>query len=110
MAQYEELDIDQGSTFRYLVEIQTSAGSAYVFDGVTITGDIKKTYKSLTTAASFTCTSPQDGQILLFLTDEQTGAITAGRYVYDIYINPTSGTRYRVLEGILNVTPSVTQQ
>ena len=109
MALYEELEIDQGSTFRYQVDLTTSSGDPYDLNGFTITSQIRKTYKSTVVVGTFTPTNPALGRIILTLTDEETAAIAAGRYVYDVFIQGPGGQRYRVLEGMITVTPSVTQ-
>lgn len=111
MALYEELEMDQGSTFRYQVDLKTSSGNPYNLEGVTITSQIRKTYRSASIAGTFTTgvTDPAAGVFTLSMTDEQTSAIAAGRYVFDVYIEDIGGTRYRVLEGMVTVTPGVTQ-
>jgi hypothetical protein len=46
----------------------------------------------------------------LTLSDTQTAALKAGRYVYDIVINETAtGTKTRAAEGIVTVMPGVTR-
>ena len=110
MAIYEELEIDQGSTFRYQVDLTTSQGSAYDLGGFTLTSSIKKNYKSTTSAGSFALSSPSAGRILMEMDDSDASNIAAGRYVFDVYIEAPSGERYRVIEGMVTVTPSVTQQ
>lgn len=109
MAIYQELEIDQGSTFRYQIDLTTSQGSAYDLDGFTITSQIRKNYKSSTISGSFTATTPQAGRIILTMDDSDSSNLLAGRYVYDVYIESGSGDRYRVVEGMVTVTPSVTQ-
>lgn len=109
MAQYEELEIDQGSTFRYQVDLKTTSRVPYNLTGVTITSQIRKTYRSPSVAGTFTTENPSAGRILLSMTDEETAAITAGRYVYDVYIEDSDGQRYRVLEGMVTATPAVTR-
>jgi len=42
------------------------------------------------------------------LTNAQTNAMKAGRYVYDVEITSSGGTKTRVLEGQLEITPGVT--
>jgi hypothetical protein len=72
---------------------------------------IRKTYQS-TTATTFTSTfvSPRTtGQITISLTDTQTAALEAGRYVYDLVITDSSGNKTRVVEGIATVNPSVSR-
>jgi len=51
-----------------------------------------------------------DGKIRISLTDTQTSAIKANRYVYDVEsIAPTTSKVDRVLEGRILVTPEVTK-
>ena len=52
-----------------------------------------------------------DGKLVLSLTNTQTDQMKAGRYVYDIELvsGSDSDTVERILEGKLNVTPSVTK-
>ncbi len=52
--------------------------------------------------------SPLDGEVTVSLTAEETSAIKAGRYVYDIEITSSEET-LRVLEGIVVVNPEVTK-
>ena len=42
------------------------------------------------------------------LTNTQTNAMKAGRYVYDVEITSSGGTKTRVLEGQIEITPGVT--
>ena len=71
------------------------------------TGQIRKSYGSSTT--DFT-TSQVDGTgvITISLTATQTGALKAGRYVYDVEI-ANAPEVIRVREGIITVTPQVTR-
>jgi hypothetical protein len=53
--------------------------------------------------------SASGGTISLSLADTVTNAMKAGRYVYDVEILSGAGSRTRVLEGQVEVTPGVTQ-
>lgn len=109
MAIYEDLEIDQGSTFKYEVSLTASNGSAYDLSGHTFAAQMKKNYSTSTVAATFTvATTGVPGEIQISLTDEQTAALKAGRYVFDILIENSSNEKFRVVEGIITVTPSVT--
>jgi hypothetical protein len=44
----------------------------------------------------------------LSLNSANTANIAAGRYVYDVVIKDSANTVTRVLEGIVNILPSVT--
>lgn len=109
MAIYEEMQIDQGSTFSYLVSIKNLTDQApFDLSGYTGTAHMKRSYKSLTISATFTVVVGLNGIVTLSLTDEQTALIKSGRYLYDVVIESPEGEVYRVIEGIADVTPAVT--
>jgi hypothetical protein len=111
MATISNLFLDQDADFTTTVTINDSAGSALDLTGYTALAMIRKTYQS-TTATTFTSTfvSPRtSGQITISLTDTQTAALEAGRYVYDMVITDSSGNKTRVVEGIATVNPSVSR-
>jgi hypothetical protein len=114
MAVYEELQIDQGSTFRYEITITNDLDDAPSdLTGFTIKSEIRKSYKSLAISGTFTTafrsSNPLLGRIILSMTDEETAAIKSGRYLYDVIITSADGATYRIIEGIADVTPMVTQ-
>lgn len=110
MAIYSNLTIDQGSNFLVYVDITDASGNPLDLTGYTVAGQIRKTYTSLT-AVNFNATvnSAIDGTIALSLVDSITNDMKPGRYVYDVEILANSGSRTRVLEGQVEVTPGVTQ-
>ena len=79
--------------------------------GYTFASQIRKSYGS-STYYTFTASvyDAATGKVRLQLTSTQTSAIPAGRYLYDIEITNTSTTaKTRILEGIVIVTPEITQ-
>ena len=81
-----------------------------------MSGRVKKNYNSDssdTTVFTTQITSNTGGTAILSLTNAQTDALKAGRHVYDVEIahNDSSGNTIveRVLEGRIQVTPSVTK-
>jgi|TARA_A200000159_G_C7186169_1_gene281747 hypothetical protein len=110
MAIYSNLTVDQGSTFLAYVDITDSEGNPLDLTGYSVVGQIRKTYSSLT-AVDFTASinSAVNGTISLGLTDTTTNGMKAGRYVYDVEISTAAGSKTRVLEGQVEVTPGVTQ-
>jgi|TARA_R110000822_G_scaffold139754_3_gene277386 hypothetical protein len=110
MAIYSNLTVDQGSNFLAYVDVTDSSGNALDLNGYTVAGQIRKTYSSLT-AVSFSASvsNALGGTISLGLSDTVTNAMKPGRYVYDVEILNSNGTRTRVLEGQVEVTPGVTQ-
>jgi hypothetical protein len=71
---------------------------------------MRKSYAS-STAYNFTAEiyDAPTGRIRLKLTAAQSEAIPAGRYLYDVEITSSSGAKKRVVEGIVTVTPQITQ-
>jgi len=111
MAIYSNLTVDQGSNFLAYIDVTDSSGNALDLNGYTVAGQIRKTYSSLN-AVSFSATvsNASGGTISLGLSNAVTNTMKPGRYVYDIEVLKTSsGTRTRVLEGQVEVTPGVTQ-
>ena len=111
MATISNLFIDQDADFTSTVTINDSNGSALDLTSYTELAMIRKTYQS-TSATTFTSTFASDrttGQITISLTDTQTSALESGRYVYDLVITDSSGTKTRVVEGIATVNPSVSR-
>jgi len=114
MAQYEELSIDKGSDITLQLELEDLNGNAKNLTNYTVAGKVKKTYNS-TDSTIFTTEiqAPQtSGVVNLSLSNTQTDALKAGRYVYDVEISfvdsDASTVVERILEGTITVTPSVT--
>lgn len=116
MAQYEELSIDKGSDITLQLELEDTSGNAKDLTNYTVAGKLKKTYSTPDGEATTFVTEIQapaaDGVVNLSLTNAQTDAIKAGRYVYDVeisFIDSDAQTVVeRILEGTITVTPSVT--
>lgn len=110
MAIVQNLIIDQGSTFGAKVTIYTELKAYFNLTGYVATAQIRKAPTSSTVTATFACAiiAPTSGEIILSLTDEQTAAMKPGRYMYDVVIE-NSGDKYRAVEGIVTVMPSVTR-
>jgi len=108
MATKANLVIDQGSTFSTDLTLNDENGDALNLAGYSANSQMRKWYTSSNATATFTTNVDAAGIITLSLTANQTGSITAGRYVYDVEINDGSTTS-RVVEGIITVTPQVTR-
>ena len=111
MASIANLYIDQGTDFSITVDVTDSAGGVQDLTGYSASAQIRKTYGSSTLQATFTTTiSAASGQVTLGLSDTQTSAMEAGRYVYDLNITKTStSVTTRVVEGQAIITPGVTR-
>jgi hypothetical protein len=111
MAVYSDISVDQGADFSAEVIVDDSDGTLANLTGYTVAGQIRKTYSS-STKVDFTCTvtDAAAGEITIGLSNTQTNAMKAGRYVYDVEITKTStGYKTRVIEGQITVNAGVTQ-
>ena len=112
MAAYTELFIDQGTTFNAVINLNDDQSTAPIdLTGYIIRSQMRRSYYSVNPSATFTCTitDAATGELTLSLTDTQTSAIKAGRYLFDVEIQDTAKVVTRVLEGIITVTPGVTR-
>lgn len=110
-AAYQELFLEQGTTFTTSITLDDIDGIPFDLTDVTAKSQIRKSYYSANTTAEFNVTinDPTEGVIILILDSATTSNIAAGRYVYDVAIKDTANTVTRVLEGIVNVIPQVTK-
>ena len=118
MAQYEEITIDQGSDVAIQLDLVDHTGAAKDLVSHTVTAKMKKNYNSTDSAdilefSSIIASPATAGICTLTLTNTQTDALKAGRYVYDVelsFIDSDNNTIVeRILEGRIQVTPSVTK-
>lgn len=108
MANKVNIVIDQGTTFQTTYTIHDVNDDPVNFTGYTANSQIRKSYSS-SNSYSFTVALSSIGEVTLSMTANATGSITAGRYVYDVEVEDASGTRSRIVEGIVTVTPQVTR-
>jgi hypothetical protein len=106
--------IDQGATFSRRISVKNSDNTVYPLGGCTVQMQIRRDYRS--TSPMVTLTSDDDsisiftttGEIVLYLSDEQTRDLTSDG-VYDIEIENASGERFRLLQGKVRLRPEVTR-
>lgn len=110
MAVFANLFIDQGSTFTSTVTVEDANDNLVNITNYVTRGQIRKSYTS-TTATNFTATitDATNGEFTIALSRTQTGALKAGRYVYDVEVISPAGAVTRVVEGQITVTPRVTK-
>lgn len=116
MAQYEEITIDQGADVSIELHLVDKNEAVKNLTGHTLTAKLKKNYNSSdsdTTAFTSIISNATGGIASLSLNNTQTDALKPGRYVYDAelsFIDSAGATiRERILEGRVQVTPSVTK-
>lgn len=111
MAIYANLYVDQGSSYYSTITVEGAVGIVDL-TGYTAAGQIRKTYNS-TNFVDFdiTIVEPRDkGELLIELSPATTESMKSGRYVYDIEITNTNTAEvFRVIEGQVEINPSVTR-
>jgi len=110
MATINNLYVDAGATYSNIITVTASNGQALNLTSYTVASQMRKSYSSSTVYA-FTASvyDAVNGKIRLQLTNTQSEAIPAGRWLYDVEITSPSGTKTRVVEGIVTVNPQITQ-
>lgn len=111
MATVSNLAIDQGTTFSATILVADPTGSARDLSGYTGRAQLRRSYyTNSNTAFTVEINNPDEGEIVLLLTDTQTSALRAGRYVYDLeLVKDDDQTVERIIEGIVTVYPEVTK-
>jgi hypothetical protein len=118
MAQYEDLTIDQGADVAIQLDLLEKDGSRKDLTGFSAAAKMKRSYNADSdNTQAFTTTisaeTPEDGILILSLTHTQTDNLKPGRWVYDVEISYQDSDMNtvveRVLEGNIQVTPSVTR-
>lgn len=118
MAQYEDFTIDQGADVAIQLELLEKDGSVKNLTGFSASAKMKRSYNADSDntqvfATTISAETPEDGKLILELTHTQTDTLKPGRWVYDVEISYTDSDMNtiveRVLEGSIQVTPSVTR-
>ena len=117
---YEDIVINHGTDVAIEIHLMHDSGSAYNLTNRSVSAKMKRSFSDSSgdpTTISFNSTvinPAEDGILNLSLTNTQTDVLkTRGRYVYDVeisYVDSDSNTIIqRVLEGQIEVSPSVTK-
>ena len=117
MAQQRDFVIDQGSDITIELHLKNQDGSSKDLTGHALRGKIKKNYDTTDSDQIFDFTNvsvaspPEGGIALITISSATSDTMKAGRYVYDIELvsGEDEDVVERILEGKLNVTPSVTR-
>ena len=109
-AAYQNLYIEQGTSFSTTITLDDVYGSVYDLTGYTANSQIRKSYYSANASAVFLATvNANTGTVSLSLDTPTTANIAAGRYVYDTIIITPGGDATRILEGVIDISPSVSR-
>lgn len=117
MAQYEELKIDQGSDVTIELHLANIDGTKKNLTGYDVAAQMRRTINTSDSDAvtfnSIVLDPAEDGIVHLKLTNTQTDALMPKRHLFDVEISfeDSDSITYieRVLEGIIDVSPSITR-
>ena len=103
------LDLDQGSDFSIVMELENDNSTPMNLSGFSVYSQFRKSYGS-TVAHSFNAVvlNASQGTIKLSLSGIASSSIKPGRYLYDVEVT-SDGVVSRIAEGIVTVTPQVTR-
>lgn len=112
MANTKNIFIDQGSTFSYSFTATDENGTALSItagSGYTASGQLRRSYYSLTSTLFAVGVTGATGNVTFSLGATNTAALKPGRYVYDIELLYPTGKVVRQLQGTITVDPEVTK-
>jgi hypothetical protein len=111
MATVYNLAIDQGTTYSVTVTVSDNTGTPRNLADYTGRAQLRKSYyTNSNTAFTVSIDNPGEGEITISLTDAQTSALKAGRYVYDLeLVSDSTSTVERIVEGIVTIYPESTK-
>lgn len=111
MAQFVEVDMDQGTDFNLDVVVKRDDGSVINVAGYDFSSSMRKSFYSSSSTANLTVSvlNAANGNVRFSLNAATTANIKAGRYVFDIKQIDTSNVTTRMFEGIITVNPQVTK-
>lgn len=113
--------IEQGATFSRQVTWENQDGTAVNLTGYSIAGKIRRKTSDQVAVIDLTCaiTNANDGIFTFSLTNTQTASLPVAtgptaekeylKCVYDIEATSSGGAVYRILEGIVYISPEVTK-
>ncbi len=108
MAERVNIIMDQGTTFNTQYVFTDDNDNLIDFSSYTANSQMRKAYTS-NTAYAFSVSMNSNGTIILSMNAATTSSITAGRYMYDLEVQDVNGTRSRLVEGMVTVTPEITR-
>ena len=111
MAEYIELNLDQGSDFKFDADLTNNDGTVANCAGYRFASSLRKSFYSARPTANMTVTivDASNGNVSFSLSSTQTANIKAGRYLFDVKQTDNQGNKTRLFEGIITVNPQVTR-
>lgn len=102
------LDVDQGATFYYRVNLFDTGGAPFNLTGYTGNAQIRPSYTSNSSTAMVVTVTGNTGLVELTMNAAVTSTLSRNRYLYDVELN-NNGTVTRIMEGVVTVSLNVTR-
>ena len=109
MATKQNIVVDQGTNFELVVDITNLSNVSWNLANFTGRSAIKKFAAQSSNTTHFNVEiDANDATVTLSLTPNLTSNVVSGRYMYDVEIYD-GDTVYRILEGMITITPEITK-
>ena len=110
MAQFIELNLDQGADFSFEMTVTNDDGSPKNVSGYIFSSSMKKSYYSSNATANLTSTiiDATNGVVRFSINAANNSTIKAGRYLFDVKQVDTLNNVSRIVEGLITVNPGIT--
>ena len=101
------ITIPQGANFEETFQSTETDGSASNLSGYSGEAKVKK-HPAATESTSFTVNiTGGTGEVAIAMTSGVTGSLSPGRYLYDVRLTSSTGTKTRLVEGMALVTAGI---
>lgn len=111
MAMTAYLDVDQGSDFSAIIDLENDDGTRMNIADFQIYSQFRKSYNS-SVGYEFRCeiVDAVNGKFSINLSGVTSSGIRPGRYLYDVELyDPLNNSKTRVVEGIVTINPEITK-
>lgn len=112
MAIIKNLYIDQGTSYAATITVTDAVlATTLELDDTQIYAQIRKSAFSTNVTAEFHYTyNTNSNELIIFLTDEETAAISPGRYEYDVLVvDANRNSTIKLMGGVITVESTVTK-
>ncbi len=114
MAGQKNFEVDQNTTFTFIVEYKDNAGAPIILTGASAKLQVRDTKGG--TKLAFTLTSPSggitidapNGKLTIRMTPTQTNKLFYPKSSYDLMLTDSNSIKTKLLEGFLTLSRSVT--
>lgn len=114
MAGQKNFEVDQNTTFRFIIEYKDDTGTPINLTGASAKMQVRDTAGGSKLAVTLTSPSggividPALGKLTLTMTPTQTSKLFYPKSSYDVMLTDSNGVKTKLLEGFMTLNRSVT--